>query len=411
MQFCVNCKTSGKTSFEFKDELDLGVLKVSAFIDHPNDSVAECETKLVSCKYCGFVQMSAVPDLDSMYRQYWYRSSLNSSMVEALADVIKGAYERHPAIRNGFRASVMDIAANDCTLLGMYPHHWFRVAVDPASNLVKHSAGKCDMFINDYFTSKIHYGHKFDIITSIAVFYDLLEPLDFVKGIAQNLARDGVWIMQMTDLRCTLEINAFDNLCHEHYCYWTLDQFMRLVEKVGLEVFDVEYNDVNGRSIRTYVCNKGQKPIRHNVDIALRREKNIVYPGCLQHLDNRVTHISNKVMNFLMLKKAEGKRIYGLGASTKGNTLLQVLGINEKLVDKIGEVSKEKVGKFTAGSNIPIVDEAEAMAENPDYILLLPWHFADNIIKRHQTYLDNGGKFILPMPVPTIVSKEGKMVL
>lgn len=421
MHNCIFCKQFFEDPLAFgpeknppyKVELDLGNLFPSAFVpqDFDYSKAIAYPTKLISCSNCGFVQLSDWPNQDDMYRAYFYRSNLNSSMVEALADVIAGVYKRYPAITNGFRSHVLDIAANDSTLLGMYPKHWFRVGVDPASNLVDYSKDKCDLFINDYFSSKLKFWRSFDIITCIAMFYDLTDPDDFMFGVKYNLAKDGVFVVQMTDLASMIKSNAFDNICHEHCGYWTLRNFWNLMEQFDLDVFDVEYNDVNGASIRIYVCHKGSRKPNLSVSRALRSEQEINHANALSDLDDRITEYGNKVMAFLGEQKKQGKTICGLGASTKGNTLMNTWGISHNHLKCIGEVNSDKFGLYTIGSHIPIVSERDMFDMKPAYILCLPWHFSKGIISRNQEFLRQGGKFIFPLPQPCVVSIDGTEML
>lgn len=415
---CIFCKQSflkmvGSTVEPYKVEIDIGEMYPSDFVNDnfPYHNAPKYETKLISCSRCGFVQLSDWPSQDDLYKEYFYRSSLNSSMVEALADVIAGVYKRYPAITNGFRAHVLDIAANDCTLLGMYPKHWFRVGVDPASNLVEYSKDKCDVFINDYFSGKLHFNRKFDIITCIAMFYDLTNPDDFMFGVKHNLAKDGVFVIQMTDLASMLKSNAFDNCCHEHCGYWTLKNLWNLMEMFDLDIFDVEYNHVNGASLRAYICHKDARQVQLSVAQALKSEQEINHPKALSDLDDRITEYGNKVMGLLDNIRSQGKLVCGLGASTKGNSLLQTWGISRHHIDCIGEVNSDKFNKYTIGSHIKIVSEVEMFAKKPEFCLVLPWHFSQGIIERNQDYLKSGGKFIFPLPKPCVVSIDGTEML
>lgn len=401
MEKCIYCK--GK---DFKDEIDLGPMYPSAFVPKGFDyaQVKKFETKIVSCKTCGFVQMSEMPNRDDMYREYWYRSSLNATMVQALWNIINNCYKRVGTVKRA-----MDIASNDATLLSMYPSSVFRVGVDPANNLAKYyTKDSCDLFINNYFDSSIHFtNEKFDIITSIAVFYDVPDPLDFVKGIAQNLDENGVWCCQMTDLYSTLKLHCEDNIVHEHLAYWTLQKFCDIIGEVGMEVFDVEYNDVNGCSIRMYVGHKDKHKIEESVENSLEQEKIVLKPGCLEKFYKEIVETKEKTVSLLNKLNSEGKKVVGMGASTKGNTILQFYNLTQDHLSHIGEVSQEKVGLCTIGSHIPIVSEKEMFSEKPDYIYLLCWHFKNMIIEKNKGYLNGGGKFIVSMPKPAIIDKDG----
>lgn len=406
MPKCIFCRQSDKP---FKEEIDLGPMYPSAFVpkDFPYSQAKQYETKLISCSNCGFVQMSEWPPQDEMYRKYFYRSNLNSSMRDALADIIVSVYERKPALKNGFASRVLDIGSNDGTLLDLYPEHWFRVGVDPATNLRGYySQRNCDLFINDYFGSKLHFSRSFDIITSIAMFYDLPDPHDFVQGIKQNLSKNGVWVMQMTDLFSMIKDNLWDSVVSEHCAFWTLKHFIKLLAQFDLEVFDVEYNNVNGCSIRTYIGHKGAESVDISVDLALQAEGELLTVNSLPNLNLKVIDIGNRLMNFITEEKSNGKTFCGLGASTKGNTLLQCVGLSNWHLDCIGEVNQDKFGLFTVGSHIPIVSESAMFDQKPDYVLILPHHFKDNIVKRHKYKFEQGIKFIVALPEPTLILSD-----
>lgn len=407
---CIYCGNN-----RFKKEIDLGKLYQSSFVKEDFDykKIEKISHSVVSCKNCGFVQMPETPPQESMYKEYWYRSSLNSSMVEALKDVVNCArkYVRNGVPGNEYveGGSILDIASNDGTSLSLYPDDWYRVGVDPAGNLSKYyTEDNCNVFINDYFTSKIHFKDKFDIITSIAVFYDLLDPRDFIVGIKQNLKRDGVWVMQMTDLLSTLKCFNFDNLCVEHIAYWTLKQFCEIVKEFDLEVFRVEYNNINGCSLRTYVQHKGARQIEDSVESSLKEELEYLTANPLKKFSKEVVFLRDKIRILFDKLNKDGMVVGGLGASTKGNTTLQYFDLNTNHIQWIGEVSSDKFGLYTVGSHIPIISEQELFDRNPPYIFVLIWQFTDFILNKHKAYLDKGGKFIVPMPELKIISKDGE---
>lgn len=401
---CISCRSHYDTQKNTK--VNLGSLYPSLFIDSPVQTILLKKSPLAlsQCPFCGFVQLTEFLEPDEMYRKYWYRSGLNNSMIEALQDVVDSAILR---LSNHKPKRVMDIGCNDGTLLSFYNEEAFKVGYDPANNLEQYAIKNCDVFVNDYFNRNIAFKEPFDIITSIAMFYDLENPQDFVSAIKKYLDKNGIWVVQMTDLTCTLMENAYDNICHEHIAYYTLHHLKDLVQDFGLEIFDVEYNGVNGRSVRAYVGNKGRYKVAATVEDSLLKEKKILRENDWSSFNQTIQNI-----NFLTVKKIReinetGQKIFGLGASTKGNTLLQVCGLTERDIPAILEVSKDKFGKYCAGSNIPIISEQEGLAQNPDYLLVLPWHFTDFFLEKKKDYLQQGGKFLVPMPKPGVWSWEG----
>jgi hypothetical protein len=347
-----------------------------------------------------------------MYREYWYRSALNKDMVASLKDVYEDAISKAKIVN----MAVMDIGCNDGTSLSFYPKNWFRVGFDPANNLAEAAKQHCNVFINNYFDGSVTFDRKFDIITSIAMFYDVPNPNKFVQDIKANLADTGVWIIQMTDLGSMIKANAFDNICHEHIAYYSLDVIRMLLYNNGMRIFDISHNNVNGMSVRLSICKDdtdynniyGQtKYYRSKLD----SDFNIINNNDFRE---NCEIIKNKVVNFI---RGEAKdNVCGIGASTKGNTLLQYFGLTNADIQYIIEVSEQKHGKKTLGTNIPIVSEKIGFEDHwetghPGYLLILPWHFTNMLVEKHRDYLDAGGSFIVPLPSPCIINKNGRQNL
>jgi len=351
------------------------------------------------------VQLRHTVNQDKLYKQYWYRSSLNKSMVESLRDVVINIEKR---IRLSLGDVVMDIGCNDGVLFDQYTnnHMLVKIGVDPAKNLAEEAEKRCDYFFNDYFSSKLNLPRA-KVITSIAMFYDLDNPHTFVEDIKDCLLPDGLWIIQMTDLLSMFRINAFDNICHEHLEYYSLRVLINLLYSHGFEIFDVEYNNVNGGSIRLYVAQSPSVFRRRDVLGALVKEQEYMnlFDDPFVAFRQRVEKIKIAIVNFI-----RDKDVAVMGASTKGNTLLQYFGIDDSLISHAAEINPEKFGKRTIGTNIPIIDEKESLKIRPDYYLVLPWHFIRNFIDKNQEYLDTGGKFLVPMPKPVCIEKiKGKI--
>lgn len=402
---CILCKT------EYENKVvDLGEIYQSGFIDKPEDEKLhkKSELGLGKCVNCGFVQLTKTLPPDTMYREYWYRSGLNSTMVSALKDIVESTTKRHATNWNywGHNKRVLDIGCNDGTLLSMYDPETFKVGFDPANNLAPYATKYADVFVNNYFSKDTYFKKKFDIITSIAMFYDLEDPDSFIEAIKQNLDDKGIWVIQMTDLGCTLSINAFDNICHEHLAYYQLKELKKLLNKHDLDIFDVSYNDVNGRSVRVYISHSKAYYIDNSVFSSLLKEEKYINENWSVKFNSDINKIGECVKSVIKEANNNNKKVYALGASTKGNTLLQVFNIDNSIVPKAMEVSSAKFGKYTLGSNLKIVSEAEGFKDKPDYLLILPWHFTEFFIKQHKNYLNSGGKFIVPMPEPAIISRQ-----
>ncbi len=405
MDNCLLCKSK-----RLVKEINLGEVYPSIFIDCPEriKEYEPVELAIEQCQDCQFVQLTKILPPDSMYRKYWYRSGLNNSMIKALEDVAINAVRKASSSLNNW---ALDIGSNDSTLLGILRRYGYStVGFDPANNLAEYAKKNCDVFINNYFSNKtVHFGHKFGIITSIAMFYDLEEPRSFIQNIKENLADGGVWIIQMTDLTCMLYANAFDNICMEHLAYYTLKNLNKLLLEFDLTIFDVSYNDVNGRSIRVYVGHKKYNPdwlTSSRVEKALQLEQELLRSKPLKAFNKIIEDVGKVILNKINELNVDNKKVFALGASTKGNTLLQKFKITNKHIPLALEVNKDKHGLYTGGSNIRIVSEEEGFKLKPDYLLVLPWHFIDFFREKKKDFLEAGGKFIVPLPVPMIISKD-----
>lgn len=387
--------------------LSLGSMYPSTFIKSPEeyDNLEKEFLDLVQCEDCNLIQLDKLVELDNMYRQYWYRSSLNKTMVDDLKDVAESVLDIHN--QGGI---ILDIGCNDGTLFKFFPDDYYKIGVDPAYNLVKEAEKNCDLFINDYFSVNKLYP-KADIITSIAMFYDLEDPNSFVENIHRILSFDGVWVIQLTDLYSMLKINAFDNICHEHVEYYTLLDIIVLLKKHSLEVFDVENNEVNGGSLRVYAGHYGQHKTSQRVLHTLANEASYLRSktGSIDAFRERIKKIKLSVVRFIDNESKNGKIFHALGASTKGNSLLQYFNLDNNLIKYAAEVNEDKFGLYTVGSNIEIISEDESLKMNPDYYLVLPWHFKKSLInKKHiSKYIHNGGSLIFPMPYPYIHNIQG----
>ena len=405
------CRSCGSTNLT--NILSLGLQYPSNFIElnSISDKREQIPLELIFCekKDCGLLQLKHTASRESLYKEYWFRSGLNEKMVEALKDITKSVEKRISLSENDI---VLDIGCNDGTLLRSYQSKVRLVGFEPASNLVNEASKDTDLIINNFFSFFEFVQHfpneRIKAITSIAMFYDLEDPNSFVSDIVNCLDQDGIWVIQMAYLIPMLELNAFDNIVHEHLEYWSLKSVKRLLEEYGLEIFDVELNDVYGGSFRIFVKTKknGKINIQNSVDEFLKKEDEFGLEKKETYLDfaNRVNSLKNKLNDFIKEEISNGKSIYAYGASTKGNTLLQFCNLNDKLISKAADRDSKKFGKMTIGSNIPIISEEQARDEKPDYFLVLPWHLVDFFKERENVFLKNGGKFIVPLPDFKIIS-------
>ena len=406
-----SCRICGSSNLT--PVLSLGEQFVSNFVDEATaDNALKAPLELVLCEAssggCGLLQLRHTVQADLMFRRYWYRSGINASMAAALQDV---ADQAEKLVHLGKGDVVVDIGCNDGTLLRSYKTRGLTlVGFEPATNLIEFAQVGTSKIVNDYFnlgSFREHFGDsKAKLITSIAMFYDLDEPNEFVDDIVHVLDRDGVWILQMNYLPSMLRQNAFDNICHEHLEYYSLSSLEALLDRHDLDVFDVELNDVNGGSFRVYAKHRLCKSVGNQNDsknrvARLRKLEADMYlwdRRIYLEFASRITLLGQKVRRFIESECQKGKRIYVYGASTKGNTLLQFWRLDHRLLVAAADRNPDKWGRKTIGTQIPVISEEQARAERPDYFLVLPWHFLDEFMKREQAFLSAGGKFIVPLP-------------
>lgn len=386
--------------------LDLGLIHPSAFLTYEERGGKTEHDKvpliLAECEDCGLIQLKHTVNLDLMYRQYWYSSSLNKSMVSSLQDIVRYSQSVFPLKEND---TVLDIGCNDGTLLGLYPKNVTKVGYDPSMNLELNSDF---FFINDYFNLSLWGHHKAKIITAIAMFYDLPDPHQFVEDVVEVLDEKGIFVVQFTDLLSMFKATAFDNICHEHLEYYKLADVVNLLETHGLEVIDVCYNDVNGGSVRITAAHDGAYLPSRAVSQYLKQEAEYLSKYDLQDFNTAIYDTVVDVRTFLDKCSTRGKSVFLLGASTKGNTFLQVCEISRDDIPYAAEVNRDKFGMYTVGSNIYIIPEEEAFAMKPDYFLVPVWHFKKDLLtKKHIIdYLEAGGHLVFPLPYFHIVGKD-----
>ena len=409
------CRICGNT--ELDSLLDLGMQALTGvFPTEHNAAVPVGPLELVKCREegpetCGLVQMRHSFQASDMYgMNYGYRSGLNRSMVEHLqnkAQKIKNTVALCPG------DLVLDIGSNDSTLLRAMDGPGLRlVGMDPSGVKFRAYYPTHVQLIPDFFSANRFRqefgGHSAKVVTSIAMFYDLEAPMDFVRQVYEVLADDGVWVFEQSYLPFMLANTSYDTICHEHVEYYALKQIRWMLERVGFMVLDVELNDINGGSFSVTAA-KSKSPYTRNeaaVRECIHDEEQLCLGGgeIYQKFRDRVFRHREELLEYLRDVKANGERVLGYGASTKGNVILQFCGITPVELPYVAEVNPDKFGAFTPGTRIPIISEDDARAMNPNGFLVLPWHFRENIVAREARFLAAGGKLVFPLPRIEVVS-------
>jgi hypothetical protein len=391
--------------------LDLGHQALTGIFPSSADvEVTSGPLEVVWSPSSGLVQLKHSYDPDEMYGEnYGYRSGLNQSMVEHLTNKV-GYLERLAGVKAG--DTVLDIGSNDSTTLRAYQTPGLkRIGIDPTGAKFARYYPDDIKLVPDFFSAaafrKVS-SEPAKVVSSIAMFYDLEDPVAFARQIREVLADDGVWHFEQSYMPSMLRTNSYDTICHEHLEYYSLGVVAKILESADLRLIDVVMNNVNGGSFAVTAAPKANTALKSNapvIDWLLEQEERmgLSTPKPFRDFEERVFRHRDDLTRLVKSLVADGKTIVGYGASTKGNVMLQFCGFTPKEIPFIAEVNEEKFGRVTPGSKIPIISEKEAAAMKPDYYLVLPWHFRGGIVQREKQYLANGGRMIFPFPEIEIV--------
>jgi len=403
--------------------LDLGVQAFTGiFPASPTEHVPSGPLQLVKCDEsvegaCGLVQLRHSFDADAMYGDnYGYRSGLNQSMVRHLEGIVR---KIQSVVKLQPGDAVLDIGSNDGTMLGFYPKDLNIIGMDPTSKKFREHYPPHVTVISDFFSKArlipVLGNRRLKAVTSIAMFYDLEDPLSLMQEVHSVLANDGVWVLEQSYMPTMVEMLAYDTICHEHLEYYALRQIHWMAERVGFKILDVEFNDTNGGSFLVVLAKQESTLPEHRVKVSriLIQERSKGYHTLqpYQEFAEKVQHHRLELQGYIATLKNTGKQIVGYGASTKGNVILQYCGFTGKDIAHIGEVNSYKFGRCTPGSHIPILSEVQAKQAKPSHLLVMPWHFKNFIVEKEQAYLASGGTLVFPLPTLTAVSKDGEKVI
>jgi hypothetical protein len=403
-----SCRVCGSadllTVLNLGDQALTGLFPLSS-----SEAVSKGPLELVWCSSCTLLQLADGYEPTELYGDdYGYRSGLNRSMSLHLARKV-GGLEVLVGLRSG--DVVLDIGSNDGTLLrafGTSPIR--RIGIDPIAAKFADDYPPDAQIVADFF-SAARFREVSDvparIITSIAMFYDVEDPIKFARDVRDCLAADGVWHFEQSYMPSMLRSTAYDTVCHEHLEYYSLASVRRVLDEAELDLIDVRFNRVNGGSFAVTAAPLGSPiaPSRVLIDwfVAQEERMGLNTPGPFRRFEERVFQHRTDLTQLVKTLRAAGACIMGYGASTKGNVLLQFCGFRSTDIEAIAEVNEDKIGRVTPGSGIPIISEEAMRARQPDYLVVFPWHFRDGIIEREEAYLRGGGRLIFPLPEIEIV--------
>ena len=383
-----NCRNCNKKKLQ--PLFSLGKISFTGKFPKINKKIKKAPLEVVMCKHCNLVQLAHKFNLKYLYGpDYGYRSGISNTMVSHLKNVCNNL-KRKTKLKK--KEMVLDIASNDATLLKFYPSNVVTFGIDPLINKYQKEYKKINHKISDFFSiSKIKKKtkNKFKIITALSVFYDLEKPNKFLKEVENLLDKNGIFALEFADLSSIIDKNMFDTICHEHLEYYSSKIIIDMCKKHNLKVIDILKNNINGSSKQFHIVKKNSyfKVKSRKIKKILNYEKNtkINSSKTLIKFFKKINETKINLIKLLKLIKSKNKSIHAYGASTKGNVLLQYFGI-------------EKFGLCTPGTNIKIISEKQSRNMKPDYYLVLPWHFKNEILKRERKIIVKGTRFIFPLP-------------
>jgi len=409
---CINCKKSG-TLVKF---IDLGTQpngNVFPSADQLNQE-QQYPLAMLVCTNCWQVQLASFPAVDEMFINHPYITGLNQPVVHHFEKLAKHIIEKFTLSPHSL---VLDIGANDGTLLTKFKAHQMRViGIDPCRRSYEIAKNQGITIFRTFWNKESaaamkKLGLSPDLITATAVFYHLEDLHSFVEGLSLIMDTHTVFCAQCVYLKEVIEKLQFDHFYHEHTMIHAIGPLKSLFTQYGLKLLDVEMYPIHGGSFVLYVGREeGPFPVSTQVDDCIAAEKNGGLEKLQTYFDfaHRINQNSKELKSLLHEIVAQGKRVFGLGAPLKGNTLLNYFNIGPDLVEYVIDINEHKVGKFTPGMHIPIIHEDE-VAQQPDYYLVLSWNYLDFFIEKYAHFLMEGGKFILPHPTVSIITQESLM--
>lgn len=402
---CINCKSNN-----FEIFFNLGMQPLSCkFPNKKERNPKQYELKLIQCKKCNLVQIKKIVNPKEMYgTEYGYYSSISPMMKNHLKEIFQ---EASKFTQKG--DSILDIGSNDGTLLNFFDHKKFSkiVGVDPnikiysgsyKNHIEKHSRLFDISLLKDNILKK----NQFHIIFAIAMFYDISKLENFLSTIKNILHKRGVWIVEVSYLKTLIQNMTYDQICHEHIAYYNLDTFSKILKKYKLKIVNCYENEINGGSIRVHIVHQNYKKYKHTIDLKekILREKEF-FKNDIKIFKSRVMASKTLINDYLNII-SKNYVIYGYGASTKGNIILNYVNLNNRIIKKICDANSSKHGRVTPGSRIDIISKEEMRKEKPDYLFILIWSFRNEVIKQELNYIKKGGKLIIPYPSLHVIDKE-----
>ena len=405
---CRNCERN-----KFLKLSNIGYQPISSIFLKNKKKIKNYSLDLFKCKICDLVQLSKIANLKDMYgSEYGYKTSVSKLMINHLKEKFIRLKKLNILKKN---SNILDIGSNDSTFLNFFINTSDNLnlyGIDPSASAFIENYNKKIKIIIDFFNQKTVKRYfrnnktiKFSLITSFAMFYDVEDPNTFCRDISNILEKNGIWILEFSYFPLLLKNLTYDQICHEHVVYYTLNTFNKIIKKNNLKIIDFSINEINGGSIEVICAKKNSKHKTKNKKIneILKKEKLITQ----RDYDRFNLRVETSKKNLLLFLKNQKKSdVIGYGASTKGNVILNYCGVTNKNISYICDANPSKIGKFTPGSYIDIISKERMRKINPKYLLVLIWSFKTEVIKQEKEFIKKGGKLVFPLPIFHIVDKD-----
>ncbi|MBK9146163.1 MAG: class I SAM-dependent methyltransferase [Candidatus Melainabacteria bacterium] len=406
IEYCRGCKSSSLV-----DILDLGKTPLANSLLQQEDLDSPeflAPLNLVFCADCSLVQITETVSPEKLFRHYAYFSSFSDTVLENASQIAMRLTDERKLTSESL---VMEIASNDGYLLKNYLEQGVPVlGIEPAVNIAEVANESGIETISEFFGTRLavellQNGKLADVIHANNVLAHVPDLKGVVDGMRVVLKPDGIASIEVPYVRDLIDNLEFDTIYHEHLCYFSVSSLKRLFESNSLVLVDVERLPIHGGSLRVFVARRGQ-PSRRVLELLEEEHKDGVDSvEYYRAFSDRVMELKDALLSMLRSLKDSGKKLAAYGASAKGSTLLNFCGIGGDILDYVVDRSTVKIGLFTPGTRLPILDPEELLLKKPDYVLLLSWNHAEEIIAQQRQFLEQGGKFIVPVPAPGIIDK------